>query len=80
MEQGAPKYWENPEIISDAYVSKTGGAQGTNAIAGTAATGHVHLDTVAAAIAMDSAHKLALNLIGNTGNVASTGSAASTSA
>jgi hypothetical protein len=35
--EGAPKYWENPEIISDMYVSKSGGAQGTNAIAGPAA-------------------------------------------
>jgi multidrug efflux pump len=84
----APKYWENPETLSDVHVSKAGGAvggtQGTNAVAGTVTGRSASTSTVtsaAAAIAGDAARNLALNSIGNTGKgAASTGSAVSTSA
>jgi multidrug efflux pump len=84
----APKYWENPETLSDVFVSKSGGAvggtQGTNAVAGTISGPPASTSTTsstAAAIAADAARNLALNSIGNTGKgAASTGSAVSTSA
>jgi multidrug efflux pump len=83
----APKYWENPETLSDVYVSKAGGAvggtQGTNAVAGTVSGPPAPISatsSTAAAIAADAARNLALNSIGNTGKgAASTGSAVSTS-
>jgi multidrug efflux pump len=72
----AQRYWQNPQMLRDVYVSTSGGSvggsQATNAVAGTiVATG-----TSANAQA---ARNLATNSIGATGKgVASTGSAVST--
>jgi multidrug efflux pump len=81
----APKYWQNPDTLSDVFVSKSGGTvggtQGTNAVAGTVSGAATSTSTAgsAAAIAADAARNLALNSIGNTGKgAASTGSAVST--
>jgi multidrug efflux pump len=82
----APQYWQNPDVLKDVYVSKSGGTvggtQGTNAVAGTVIGPPSSTATsTAASIAADAARNLALNSIGNTGKgVASTGSAVSTNA
>ena len=78
----APKYWQSPETLKNVYVSTSGGAvggaQSTNAVAGTvAATGR---STSAASIAADTARNLATNALANTGHSAtSTGAAVTTS-
>ncbi|GAB7535260.1 efflux RND transporter permease subunit [Burkholderia sp. 3C] len=89
----APKYWQDPEMLKQVYVSTTGGtangAATTNAAAGTftastsssAGTGTAGASTTsAAAIASDSARNAALNSIASTGkSSASSGAAVSTS-
>jgi multidrug efflux pump len=83
----APQYWQDPQTLSDIFVSKAGGGatgtQTTNAVAGTVSgpTTASSASTTAAAIAADAVRNLALNSIGNTGKgTASTGSAVSTNA
>jgi multidrug efflux pump len=82
----APQYWQNPEALTDLYVSTAGGpvsgTHGTNAVTGTISgkPGAKSLST-AAQIASDPARNLASHQIGNTGrNRASTAAAVSTSA
>jgi multidrug efflux pump len=77
----APRYWQNPEILKDVYISTSGGSvggsQATNAVAGTVASATT--STAAAAANAQAARNLATNSIGQTGKgVASTGSAVST--
>jgi multidrug efflux pump len=78
----AQRYWQNPQMLRDVYVSTSGGSvggsQATNAVAGTiVATGTSAAVNSANAQA---ARNLATNSIGATGKgVASTGSAVSTS-
>ncbi|HEV3104728.1 MAG TPA: efflux RND transporter permease subunit [Trinickia sp.] len=88
----APRYWQSPEMLEQLYVStsggKAGGAQSTNAVAGTV-TGPANAGTAgtsgtsssnAAAIASDTARNLANNSIAASGkSSASTGAAVSTS-
>ncbi|PWJ86431.1 multidrug efflux pump [Pseudaminobacter salicylatoxidans] len=79
----APEYWQDPETLRRVYVSKSGGsvggAQATNAVAGTFMSSGQSEN--AASIAADTARNQATNSIGNTGKgAASTGSAVSTSA
>ncbi|HLJ63871.1 MAG TPA: efflux RND transporter permease subunit [Stellaceae bacterium] len=87
----APRFWQNPEILKDIYVSTAGGVVGgthsTNAAAGTtSATSHAKVSASAAAanantIASDTARNAALNQLANTGRgIASTGAAVTTSA
>jgi multidrug efflux pump len=79
----APRYWQNPEMLKDVYVSTSGasvgGSQATNAVVGTVvAPGSASATSTANAQA---ARNQANNSIGLTGNgVASTGAAVSTSA
>ncbi len=89
----APKYWQDPEMLKQVYISTTGGtasgASTTNATAGTfvastssaAGTGTAGTGaTSAASIASDSARNAALNSIAATGkSSASSGAAVSTS-
>ncbi|WP_017924705.1 efflux RND transporter permease subunit, partial [Burkholderia glumae] len=86
----APKYWQDPQMLKQVYVSTSGGAakgsQTTNAAAGTfvaasAGTGAAGTSaTSAAAIASDSARNAALNAIAASGkSSASSGAAVSTS-
>jgi multidrug efflux pump len=77
----APRFWQNPEILKDVYVSTSGGSvggsQATNAVAGTVVSAAT--STTAAAANAQAARNLATNSIGQTGKgVASTGSAVST--
>jgi multidrug efflux pump len=78
----APRYWQNPEMLKEVYISTSGGSvggsQATNAVAGTVvATGSASALSAANAQA---ARNLATNSIGSTGmGAASTGSAVSTS-
>jgi multidrug efflux pump len=77
----APRFWENPEILKDVYVSTSGGSvggsQATNAVAGTVVSATT--SKTAAAANAQAARNLANNSIGQTGRgVASTGSAIST--
>jgi len=79
--EAAPRFWQNPEILKDIYISQSGGqvggSQATNAVAGTvAATGETESVN---SIASDAARNQATNSIGATGRgAASTGSAVST--
>ncbi|HEV2549738.1 MAG TPA: efflux RND transporter permease subunit [Stellaceae bacterium] len=81
----APQYWQNPEALTDLYVSTAGGpvsgTRATNAVVGTVGgTTAGKSSTTTARIAGDTERNLATNQIGNTGrNRASTGSAVSTS-
>jgi len=77
----APRYWQNPEILKDVYISTSGaavkGSQATNAVAGTIVSAAT--SSAAAAANAQAARNLATNSIGQTGKgVASTGSAVST--
>ena len=77
----APRYWQNPEILKDVYISTSGGSvggsQATNAVVGTVVSSATS-KAVAAANAQ-AARNLANNSIGQVGKgVASTGSAVST--
>jgi multidrug efflux pump len=84
----APKYWQNPEMLKNVYVSTSGGAASgthvTNAVAGTVsgpATGGTSTAASATAVAADATRNQSLNSIGNTGrDSASTGAAVSTKA
>jgi multidrug efflux pump len=82
----APRYWQNPEVLNDVFVSTAGGSangtQTTNAVAGTVlGTTTTSTSSAAAAVAADAVRNQALNSIGNTGGgTASTGSAVSTNA
>ena len=78
----APEYWQNPQTLTDVYVSTSGGpasgSQTTNAVAGTVAssTQAPSVNSVAAS----AVRNLATNSIGATGKTASsTGTAVSTS-
>ncbi|MBN3754595.1 MMPL family transporter [Paraburkholderia sp. Tr-20389] len=86
----APKYWQSPDILSQVWISTSGGsasgAQSTNATAGTvtsAATSKATTGGTAgttASIASDAARNLANNSIAASGkSSASTGAAVSTS-
>jgi multidrug efflux pump len=77
----APRYWQNPEILKEVYISTSGaavgGSQATNAVAGTVVS--AAKSTAAASANAQAARNLATNSIGQTGKgVASTGSAVST--
>ncbi len=85
------KYWEDPEVLKDIYVSATGGTvtgtQSTNAVAGTVSgTSGVGLSktqasatTSANSVAADTARNASINAIAATGKgAASTGQAVST--
>jgi multidrug efflux pump len=77
----APRYWQNPEMLKDVYVSTSGasvgGSQATNAVAGTVVSAAT--SAAAASANAQAARNLATNSIGQTGKgVASTGSAVST--
>jgi len=77
----APEFWQNPETLSQIYVSTSGGAvggtKGTNALAGT--TNSASTATTSAQIASDTARNLANNSLANTGRQAtSTGTPVST--
>jgi multidrug efflux pump len=77
----APRYWQNPEILKEVYISTSGaavgGSQATNAVAGTVVSAAT--STAAASANAQAARNLATNSIGQTGKgVASTGSAVST--
>jgi multidrug efflux pump len=85
----APEFWQNPETLSQIYVSTSGGSVGgtkaTNALAGTILTkvpaaNSANAATTTAAIASDTARNLANNSLANTGRGAtSTGAPVSTS-
>ncbi|MGN6230011.1 MAG: efflux RND transporter permease subunit [Trinickia sp.] len=89
----APRYWQDPAMLNQVYISTSGGSAGgsqsTNAVAGTfaaattSATSAARSTTAnagAAAIAADSARNLANNSIAASGkSSASTGAAVSTS-
>jgi len=85
----APEFWQNPETLSQIYVSTSGGAVGgtksTNALAGTVlakvpAANSTSAATTTAQIAGDTARNLANNALANTGHGAtSTGAPVSTS-
>jgi len=85
----APEFWQDPETLSQIYVSTSGGAVGgtkaTNALAGTvfakeSPANSTSAATTTAAIASDTARNLANNTLANTGHGAtSTGAPVSTS-
>jgi multidrug efflux pump len=85
----APEYWQNPDTLSQIYVSTSGGAVGgtkaTNALAGTVLAkvppaNSAGAQTTTAQIASDTARNLANNALANTGRAAtSTGAPVSTS-
>jgi len=85
----APEYWQNPDTLSQIYVSTSGGAVGgtkaTNALAGTVLAkvppaNSASAQTTTAQIASDTARNLANNALANTGRAAtSTGAPVSTS-
>ena len=83
----APEFWQNPETLSQIYVSTSGGAvggtKGTNALAGTVLNkvpaNSASTATTSAQIASDTARNLANNSLANTGRQAtSTGTPVST--
>jgi multidrug efflux pump len=86
----APRYWQDPSMLNQIYVSTSGGSasgsQSTNAVAGTFAAAKpggtgagLGNATSAAAIATDAARNLANNSIGASGKSStSTGAAVST--
>ena len=79
----APKYWQNPEILKDIWISTAGGTirgtQQTQAVAGTVSSAKVKSTT--AQIATDTARNAANNAIANSGRSStSTGAAVSTAA
>src|SRR4029077_7766213 len=84
----APEFWQNPETLSQIYVSTSGGAVGgtkaTNALAGTVlakvpAANSTSAATSTAQIAGDTARNLANNSLANTGHgPTSTGTPVST--
>jgi len=78
----APRFWQNPEVLKDVFISTSGasvgGSQSTNAVAGTVVAPGTSSATNAANA--QAARNLANNSIGQTGKTtASTGSAVSTS-
>jgi multidrug efflux pump len=85
----APEYWQNPDTLSQIYVSTSGGSvggtQSTNALAGTVlakvpAANSANAAATTAQIASDTARNLANNALANTGHAAtSTGAPVSTS-
>ena len=89
----APRYWQDPEMLKQIYVSTSGGSAGgsqsTNAVAGTVTTSAAakttsktagSTATSATTVAADSARNLANNSIAATGKAGvSTGAAVSTS-
>jgi multidrug efflux pump len=85
----APEFWQNPDTLSQIYVSTSGGTVGgtksTNALAGTVlakvpAASSASAATTTAQIASDTARNLANNSLANTGHGAtSTGAPVSTS-
>ncbi len=76
----APKYWQNPDVLTQIYISTAGGTvggvQATNAVAGTVlGTGQT---TSASTVAQDTARNLATNALAASGHSSvSTGSAVS---
>ncbi|ODT09586.1 MAG: nodulation protein [Kaistia sp. SCN 65-12] len=79
--EAAPQYWQNPETLSQVYVSTSGGSvggsQASNAVSGTFAS--AGKSTSASAVASDAARNQANNSIASTGkSSASTGAAVST--
>ncbi len=82
----APRFWQNPDVLKDIYVSTSAGAvsgtQSTNAVAGTYASesSSSSASTSAASIAMDTARNAAANQLANSGRGGtSTGAAVSSS-
>src|SRR2546430_2737405 len=85
----APEYWQNPDTLSQIYVSTSGGAVGgtkaTNALAGTVLAkvppaNSASAQATTAQTAGDTARNLANNALANTGRAAtSTGAPVSTS-
>ncbi len=78
----APKYWQDPEILKDIYVSTAGGAisgtHATNAVAGTSVSRNAAVS--ASSVAQDTVRNSKINAIATLGHgAASTGSAVSTS-
>jgi multidrug efflux pump len=81
----APRYWQDPQILRELYVSTSaggvGGVQGTNAVAGTVSGPKTAATSSAAAVAADTARNLASNQLANTGRGStSTGAAVATAA
>jgi len=80
----APKFWQDPQMLEDIFVSKgegtATGTQSSNAVAGTVLVGKAQASG-AASVAADPARNAALNSIATTGKgSASTAQAVSTSA
>jgi multidrug efflux pump len=78
----APKYWQNPDILSELFVSTAGGAisgtHATNAVSGTSVARNSTVS--ASSVAQDTVRNSQLNAIATLGRGAtSTGSAVSTS-
>ncbi len=78
----APRYWQDPAILDDIFVSTAGGSisgtQGTNAVIGTSVAHNARVS--AASVAQDTVRNSKLNAIAVLGHgAASTGSAVSTS-
>ena len=78
----APPYWQNPQTLTEVYVSTSGGpatgSQTTNAVAGTVVSGAQA--TSVNSVAANAVRNQATNSIGATGKgVSSTGTAVSTS-
>jgi multidrug efflux pump len=82
----APRFWQNPDVLKDIYVSTSAGAvsgsQSTNAVAGTytttGATAAITTSTSVASVAMDTARNAAANQLANSGRGGtSTGAAVS---
>jgi multidrug efflux pump len=81
----APEFWQNPEILSELYVSTSGGAptgtQLTQAVAGTTLLGGATRASSSTSVAQDAARNLASNSLANAGRGnTSTGSAVSVAA
>ncbi len=77
----APPYWQNPQTLTEVYVSTAGGpatgSQTTNAVAGTVASSSQKNSI--SSVAADVVRNLATNSIGATGRgISSTGTAVST--
>ncbi|MDB5986672.1 MAG: nodulation protein [Nevskia sp.] len=82
----APQFWQQPETLSDIYVSKSGGAvsgtQSTNAVSGTVVIGANGTSTAptTAQVANDAARNQSSNALASSGKGStSTGAAVSTS-
>jgi multidrug efflux pump len=78
----APRFWQDPDILNDIYISTAGGAiagtHATNAVAGTSASSNSAVSS--ASVASDTVRNSKLNAIAVSGHgAASTGSAVSTS-